>query len=415
MSVPRTPRGWARIGGFLATLAFLVLGSPWNSRAQAVVVVRGVPVSSFGSIDAADFDGDGDNDLMVIGQNAAGDPVTGLYTFLGRLEEPIPRSPPRIVANYGSLSFTSRRMKAGKVTWADMDGDGDPDLLVTGLAVVETSTDATEDQPATDVFENQGGRTLIIRSDSNLPAIVEPRVDWADLDGDGLMDLALSGVREDGTTLLGVYRHDGDFSFSPILELEDRIRASDLVFADFDGDSDMDLLVTGEGPMGPESILVTNRLGTMTVDSTELPPWMFSRVGVADYNQDGNPDLVFSGGTISPDLVTGHSMLTSFGPSGPELPGTLLDGVFAGSVQWADSDGDGDLDLLLSGVENLEATDNQRVFVYTNDNGELVKKEAIRGVLFGTTLWYDYNNDGLLDILIAGVQEGRLIMSIFEQ
>lgn len=415
MSAANTPRGRARIGGFLATLAFLALGSPWNSRGQAVVVVRGVPVSSFGSIDAADFDGDGDNDLMVIGQNADGDPVTGLYTFLGRLEEPIPRSPPRIVANYGALSFTSRRMKAGKVTWADMDGDGDPDLLVSGLAVVETSTDATEEQPATDVFENQGGRTLIIRSESNLPAVVEPRVDWADLDGDGLMDLALSGVREDGTTLLGIYRHDGDFAFSPILELEDRIRASDLVFADFDGDSDEDLLVTGEGPMGPESILVTNRLGTMTVDSVELPPWMFSRLGVADYNRDGRPDLVFSGGTISPDLVTGRSMLASFDPAGPELSGTLLDGVFAGSVQWADSDGDGDLDLLLSGVENLEATDNQRVFVYTNDNGELVKKEAIRGVLFGTTLWYDYNNDGLLDILIAGVQEGRLIMSIFEQ
>lgn len=415
MSAANTPRGRARIGGVLAVLAFLVVGSPWNSSAQAVVVVRGVPVSSFGSIDAADFDGDGDNDLMVIGQNANGDPVTGLYTFLGRLEEPIPRSPPRIVANYGSLSFTSRRMKAGKVTWADMDGDGDPDLLVSGLAVVETSTDATEEQPATDVFENQGGRTLIIRANANLPAVLEPRVDWVDLDDDGLLDLALAGFREDGTPLLGIYRHTGDFGFSPILELEGRIQASDLVFSDFDGDSDQDLLVTGEGPMGPESILVTNQLGTMTVESTDLPPWMFSRVGVADYNLDGRADLVFSGGTISPDLVTGRSMLTSFEPAGPELPGRLLDGVFAGSVQWADSDGDGDLDLLLSGLENLEATDNQRVFVYTNENGELVRKEAIRGVLFGTTLWYDYNNDGLLDILIAGVQEGRLIMSIFEQ
>ncbi|NNE69848.1 MAG: VCBS repeat-containing protein [Rhodothermales bacterium] len=400
----------ARRATWLALLVFLPLQ---GLRAQAVVVVRGVPLSAFGSIDAADFDGDGDNDLMVIGQNADGDPITGLYAFQARVEEPIPRSPPRIVAVYESVPFSSRRMKSGRVSWADMDADGDPDLLVSGLAVVESTIDTTEELPATDVFENQGGQALIFRTPTGLPPLVEPRLDWADVDGDGLLDLALAGIREDGLALLAVFRNDGDFAFSPILELESRLETSDLAFGDVDGDGDQDVIATGTGSNGPETLVLRNSGGTFTTETAPFPDWLFTRLAAGDVDGDGDDDVAFTGGVLSPDLVSGQSTLAGAGPEGFDF-GNALDGVFAGAVQWADHDLDGDLDLLLAGVEDLQASDNQRLILYRNEAGSLERLEAFRGVLFGTVLWFDYDGNGLLDVLMAGVQEGRLIMSIFE-
>ncbi len=398
--------------------AFLLLGLlalvTGSSAAQTVVVVRGVPFSSFGSFDTADFDGDGDPDLMLIGQNLDGYPVTGLYIFNARLVEPIPRSPPRIVASYSPFAFPSRRMKAGVVSWADVDGDGDPDLIVSGRAVDDIDTDNVQEQPATDVFENQNGRTLIIRATPGLPPLFESRVAWADIDADGDLDLALSGVTATGESSVGIYRHDGSFGFSPVITLGDVITVSDLAFFDPDGDGRPDLLLTGSGVDGVDNLILDNAGGVFTTRSLSLPSGLFSRLATADYDSDGDDDLFVTGGVLSPDLMSGRATLLRAEGTGFSDSGVALSGVFSGDAAWGDLDGDGDLDLLVAGIENLETPDNQRIVVYEQTDSGFVLRHSFRGVLFGPTIWFDYNNDGRLDILTAGIQENSLVMTIYE-
>ena len=71
--------------------------------------------------------------------------------------------------------------------------------------------------------------------------------------------------------------------------------------------------------------------------------------------------------------------------------------------QWADFDGDQDLDLLLTHLAPL--TDDGFIRRYRNDGGGVFTGEDILGTLsveHGEAQWGDYDGDGDLDVLVAG-------------
>lgn len=79
---------------------------------------------------------------------------------------------------------------------------------------------------------------------------------------------------------------------------------------------------------------------------------------------------------------------------------------------WADFDNDGDQDLMVlsgsSGGLNSRAHDNHRNHLYVNENGRLIESAAKFGVDYPflrgrTPLWFDWNMDGRLDVLLTGV------------
>ena len=71
-----------------------------------------------------------------------------------------------------------------------------------------------------------------------------------------------------------------------------------------------------------------------------------------------------------------------------------LTGVSASSAAWGDYDNDGDLDILLAG---------SNVAIYRNDAGTFVDIEAgLASAYGGSVAWGDYDNDGDLDILLTG-------------
>jgi len=90
-----------------------------------------------------------------------------------------------------------------------------------------------------------------------------------------------------------------------------------------------------------------------------------------------------------------------FGEVGGGLPG-----LYRGSVSWGDYDNDGDLDLLATGIENgAPAT---RLYRYNGSGFEAVLT-GLPGVTGdtrnGAAAWGDYNNDGVLDIALTGVTD----------
>jgi hypothetical protein len=76
-----------------------------------------------------------------------------------------------------------------------------------------------------------------------------------------------------------------------------------------------------------------------------------------------------------------------------------------GSSDWGDYDNDGDLDLLLTG--STSSMDNSTIFVYkNNDDGTFTHRTGLtlKGVSFGVGKWFDFNNDGILDIFTNGLE-----------
>jgi len=80
---------------------------------------------------------------------------------------------------------------------------------------------------------------------------------------------------------------------------------------------------------------------------------------------------------------------------------TSIPGYANGSVAWGDSDNDGDLDLLITG----RTSSALRATIYRNDGGGVFTDivAGFRGVSPGHAFWGDHDNDGDLDVLISGI------------
>jgi len=114
--------------------------------------------------------------------------------------------------------------------------------------------------------------------------------------------------------------------------------------------------------------------------------------------------------TVTTPSGTGTSA-TNFTVSGPAFTdiGAALIGVYStNSCAWGDYDSDGDLDILLAGF--IDAGFNFVSKVYRNDGGNFVDIAApIAAAYYSAVAWGDYDNDGDLDILLAGHPFGSAI------
>ena len=80
-------------------------------------------------------------------------------------------------------------------------------------------------------------------------------------------------------------------------------------------------------------------------------------ISVADFNNDGNLDLILTGedkdGIPTTDLYIGENKKTNLPASGGYNKSTIdLIGLRESTVDWVDYDMDGDLDLFLTGIDS---------------------------------------------------------------
>ena len=124
-------------------------------------------------------------------------------------------------------------------TLGDIDGDGNVDLV----AVWKRSTAAdgsflSKEHWGWTVASNDGmGRFVSTREIKVGPTTGGTRVKGSDFDGDGLLDLAVQGLRPE---VLELWHNRGEDDFEPILQLSGVFL---LGLVDGDGDGDVDLLV----------------------------------------------------------------------------------------------------------------------------------------------------------------------------
>src|SRR5678816_3061060 len=80
--------------------------------------------------------------------------------------------------------------------------------------------------------------------------------------------------------------------------------------------------------------------------------------------------------------------------------------VFSGSTAWGDYDNDGRLDVLLTGADATTGLPSLSLWHNTTtgfSNVTATVAPGLPGLFDGSVAWGDYDNDGRLDLLIAGL------------
>ncbi len=169
-------------------------------------------------------------------------------------------------------------------------------------------------------------------------------------------------------------------------------------WCDYDNDGDLDLLVSGYNPSGNITNIYRNDNGTFTNINAGLTGTYQSSAAWGDYDNDGYTDLLLTG-YISSNNFFSKIYHNNGGVFTDIIAG--LPGVNAGSSAWSDYDNDGDLDILLAGQTSTNTFISR---VYQNNNGVFTDINAgLTGLYYCSSAWGDYDNDGDQDILLTGL------------
>jgi hypothetical protein len=208
------------------------------------------------------------------------------------------------------------------------------------------------------MFRNESGRFRDVAAEIGL---ADPRRSvgavWFDYDQDGDLDLYVANMDGDAN---GLFRNDGgrfvDVAAEVGAEWGGRAPADPAngtvrpCVADLDGDGRLDLVLANYGPAG---VLINRGVGRFEDRSASWGIAVDSRYdtcALADYDNDGRLDLYLNG-TVTGGVSHRDYLYRGVGSRFADVTPPGLEALAADhGAQWADFDGDGDLDLALTGA-----------------------------------------------------------------
>ncbi len=324
-----------------------------------------------------DFDGDGDPDLVICGESDGG-LVTRTYENLGYTLQL--RQDLEGIESNGS----------GCLAWGDYDGDGDLDLAMAGTTV---STRIAR------IYENDGSGNLTWDTAQVLTGVAAASAAWGDFDRDGDSDLVVTGYDGAVRTAILYKNHPTGILTPDAAQSLTGVNGGSADWADWDGDSDLDLLITGnDGTNRSTTFYENDPVGTLTNDGDHgIPGVTLSDTEWGDYDRDGDMDLAITGetGTGGPRIarVYENDGDGNFTQAAQPLS------IYRSSCAWGDIDLDGDLDLALCGY------DGSGLYTYIYENtgsGFSIGSFWFPGIREGAVSLVDVDLDGDLDFFMAG-------------
>jgi hypothetical protein len=414
------------VEGGLVTCADPALrdGAPFDDKEAAAQVLSEANLYGGGLL-VEDLDQDGWLDLLLPSELS----IQLFYGRAGVLDDLFDDAHDTVV--YPSLS------RAVGATAADVDGDGDPDVLVTRW-----------ERPHT-LLRNDGNRVFVDATaeafGADPPAVRAQSASWADIDGDGDLDL-----------FVGTYGLFADLDVTePVADCSDHVPdakllwrndgaghftdASDLLppevqdgytfmsgFYDLHGDGFPELFVAHDDGLCAPSVMLDNHAGVLSVNTTSgfHPNSHDMGMGVADLDGDELPDFLLTSwngayyvesevgddGTIRWfDYASIVGLVVDSAPK--DNPGLALDGqqVYGWGAEFGDVDNDADLDAIMvfgwwQHFDGAGDPPTQRDGLWIQHPARQFTDEAAvwgvdeLGISRGVVL-ADIDNDGWLDVL----------------
>lgn len=356
-------------------LIFSILVTAMLNATAFVDTNAGISPAYNSSAAWGDYDNDGDLDFALCGLDVSTVRLFKLYRNDNNL--------------FTDVTTSITPVSYGTLAWGDYDRDGDLDLLLTGQSASGLISK---------IYRNDNGNFIDINA--GLTGVYFSSAVWGDYDNDGDLDILLAGASSTSSPfspIAKIYTNNGGV-FSSTIDLTG-VRSCSASFCDIDIDGDLDILLTGAttatSPYGVTLKQYRNDNGTYVDASATITGVYNSSLAWADYDCDGDSDLILAGntGTISQTKLYRNDR------------GVLVDSemfftpAVYSSVAWGDYDNDGDYDVIVSG--SYISTISTKI--YENNDSILTEaSSSLENVMKGSTAFGDYDNDGDLDLLVFG-------------
>jgi hypothetical protein len=297
-------------------------------------------------------------------------------------------------------------VSSGTVKWGDYNNDGYLDILLAGFA--------QDNSVIVKVFRNNGNNTFTDQGNIFSPALPAAYgyyssnsiASWFDFDNDGYLDIMINGPNSTSGNVLMIYRNEGNNTFTRKLNIDYLTwqGGNSVDCGDYDNDGDLDILLT----TSIATKILQNQGNFVFTEQTSVPLIGLngSTAKWIDYDNDGDLDIFLTG----QNNWTSYSILFQNQGSNTFVrqTGISFQGVYRGSGEWGDYNGDSYPDLLLTG--------NGSTVIYKNNGNNTFSLQSgisLKGVSNGVGKWGDLDNDGDLDIIISGDNNNTYITKIY--
>ncbi len=287
----------------------------------------------------------------------------------------------------------------GCVDWIDVDNDNDLDIYTAGQYAINNHISkmyVLEDGIYTEV-------------ETNLPPLQGSNTDWKDYNGDGLLDVLYNGILglEIGDLeYTRIYINQGNYQFEMISPDIHQISSGDAKFADYNNDGLLDIATAGRVDSWDWRVSVWRNDGNNEFTEIDLgiEGVRYTVVEWADYNNDGLMDL-FVTGSIQNEIPSVLYILRNDGNdsfTNVNLPDNenYVVGIRQGDMKIHDINSDGLVDIIVNGVQNTEWWTGQIHFNQGNDT--FTYADSLDALKYGELTMIDYNGDLNSDVLLTG-------------
>ena len=387
---------------------FLLLYSSLHGGTLRKNLTINLPGVYAGATAVGDLNNDGLTDIVITGETKTNGEfvrITKIYRNTGN--------------GYVEDSNNLTGIYFGEAALGDYDNDGDLDIAVSGIN--------SEDENVLEIYENtsSAGGSITFTLDNRQTEIMSSEnqlryssLDWGDYNKDGFLDLAACGLNSLGEASTIIFKNSGGLSYKLEIDVSQvliNINKGDIKWADYDNDGDLDLSISGFNTLGQRAakIFKNNPLGILREDkanSQVIFKLSSSYLEWQDADNDGDLDLLQTGwyeGWYSYIALLENKVGGVLG-NNVTFENLTFDNIelfMVGPAAWGDYDNDGDFDIAVMGGTEYSG---RSAYILKNNNGTFSidnTQTELTGLRNGSLKWFDYNNDGKLDLLACGEDE----------
>jgi|AntDeeMinimDraft_5_1070356.scaffolds.fasta_scaffold03085_1 hypothetical protein len=396
----------------LSAAFFIFIGV---TQTQAQISFERDTIASFtglssGDISFADIDNDGDQDVLIVGKYRRENGATGQEIALyvqdtnGAFNE------------VDDTPFQS--IFLGEAIFADVNNDSYPDILIIG-----TSQNGDDIDPSAKLFVNGGDAdpgSFTEVTNSPFTAVKKGAAAFADIDGDNDKDLLITGRDNSGNFTAKLYKNNSSLdsaAFSEVLDSEgnsafEGVVNASIAFTDYDGDNDQDVIIAGEkesffgGTNATINLYENDGQGNFTDSGLSFAAYKNSSLATADVDGQNGPDIILTGG--SNDLNT--KLYLNDGQGGFTQPDSGIPSlsIKSGDLNFADVDNDDDPDLIITG--SLSTDDSRATKLFRNvGGGNFIIVDEAKAPFIPVSAsrldFADVDSDNDQDVIITGTAD----------